>query len=172
MHIVFLRIQTSPNKASLGPAGSSERMHVVSLRIQTSPNKALLGPGGSSARMHVVCLRIQTSPNKASLGPGGSSARMHEAVTRPPQLPTAITAIAMCVVHSPPDRKAQEQNYPVITRDYPVFSTNSVRSRYPDCGIVILGGSNQLNINEIISFHDLTQRNTRPTRGDAFFTLS
>ena len=130
-----LHIQTAPNKASLGPGGSSTRMHVVCLHIQTAPNKALLGPGASLARTQVVCLRIQTSPNKASLGPGGSSARMHEAVTRPPELPRSITEIAVCLVYSP-DRKAQEQKN---LCDCLVSSTDSIRSKYPDCGIVILG---------------------------------
>ena len=54
--------------------------------------------------------------------------------TRPTRLPRSITAIAVCVVYSPPDRSAQEQRE--LCADYLVSSTDSIRCKYPDCGIV------------------------------------
>ena len=63
--------------------------------------------------------------------------------TRPPRLPRSVSAIAVCVVYSPPHK------------------------RYPDCGVIILGDFNHLNIADLVRGSDLKQVVNRPTRRDS-----
>ena len=51
--------------------------------------------------------------------------------------------------------------------DYIVSFIDTIRSKHPDCGIVILGDFNHLNIQDLIISHNLKQVVTRPTRQDS-----
>ena len=83
---------------------------------------------------------------------------------RPPRLPRPLSAIAVCVVYNPPDKGVQEQRE---LCDYLVSSIDTIRSKYPDCGIVVLGDFNHLNIQDLVISHNLKQVVTRPTRQDS-----
>ena len=83
---------------------------------------------------------------------------------RPPRLPRPLSAIAVCVVYNPPDKSVQEQRE---LCDYLVSSIDTIRSKYPDCGIVVLGDFNHLNIQDLVTSHNLKQVVTRPTRQDS-----
>ena len=84
---------------------------------------------------------------------------------RPPRLPRPLPAIAVCVVYNPPDKCVQEQR---DLSDYLVSSVDTIRSKHPaECGIVILGDFNHLNIQDLVISHNLNQVVTRPTRQDS-----
>ena len=84
---------------------------------------------------------------------------------RPPRLPRPLSAIVVCVVYNPPDKCVQEQ---CELCDHLESSIDTIRSKYPDCGIVILGDFNYLrNIHDLITSHNLKQVVTRPTRQDS-----
>ena len=83
---------------------------------------------------------------------------------RPHRLPRPLSAIAVCVVYNPPDKSVQEQRE---LCDYLVSSIDTIRSKYPDCGIVVLGDFNHLNIQDLVTSHNLKQVVTRPTRQDS-----
>ena len=83
---------------------------------------------------------------------------------RPPRLPRPLSAIAVCVVYNPPGKGVQEQRE---LCDYLVSSIDTIRSKYPDCGIVVLGDFNHLNIQDLVISHNLKQVVTRPTRQDS-----
>ena len=80
---------------------------------------------------------------------------------RPPRLPRPLSAIVFCALYNPPDRCVQQQD---DLRDYLVSSIDTIRCKYPDCGIAILGDFNHLNINDLVICHNLKQVVTRPTR--------
>ena len=46
-------------------------------------------------------------------------------------------------------------------------SSDSIRSRYPDCGVIILGDFNHLNIADLVRGSDLKQVVNRRTRRDS-----
>ena len=64
---------------------------------------------------------------------------------RPPRLPRPLSAIVFCALYNPPDRCVQQQD---DLRAYLVSSIDTIRCKYPDCGIAILGDFNHLNIND------------------------
>ena len=80
---------------------------------------------------------------------------------QPPRLPRPLSAIVFCALYNPPDRCVQQQD---DLRDYLVSSIDTIRCKYPDCGIAILGDFNHLNINDLVICHNLKQVVTRPTR--------
>ena len=51
--------------------------------------------------------------------------------------------------------------------DYPVSSTDAIRSKHLDCGVVILGDFNHLNVQDLVRSHHLKQVVSSPTRRDA-----
>ena len=46
-------------------------------------------------------------------------------------------------------------------------SNDAIRSKHPDCGVVILGDFNPLNIQDLVRSHHLKQVVSSPTRRDA-----
>ena len=83
---------------------------------------------------------------------------------RQPRLPRPLSVIVVCVVFNPPDKCVQEQ---CELCDYLESSIDTIRSKYPDCGIFILGDFTHLNIHDIITSHNPKQVVTRPTRQDS-----
>lgn len=87
---------------------------------------------------------------------------------RPFRLPRSITGIIIGIVYSPPDKTIQEQRDLVA---YLVETLDLVRNTYPECGIVLLGDFNNLDISDLLGCHDLSQVVTTPTRGSAILDL-
>jgi hypothetical protein len=58
----------------------------------------------------------------------------------------------MGVLYSPPDKSAQEQRDLV---NYLIESLDEARNQLPDCGIVLLGDFNNLNISDLLISHNL-----------------
>ena len=87
---------------------------------------------------------------------------------RPFRLPRSITGIIIGIIYNPPDKSIQEQRDLVA---YLVETLDVVRNTYPECGIVLLGDFNNLDISDLLSCHDLSQVVTTPTRGSAILDL-
>jgi hypothetical protein len=81
---------------------------------------------------------------------------------------SASQDIIIGIVYSPPDKSMQEQRDLVA---YLVETLDLVRNTYPECGIVLLGDFNNLDISDLLSCHDLSQVVTTPTRGSAILDL-
>jgi hypothetical protein len=64
--------------------------------------------------------------------------------------------------YNPPDRSAQEFR---DLDEYLVETTDCLRNKYPDCGIVILGDFNNFDLHNLASNHSLKQVVHLPTRG-------
>ena len=54
---------------------------------------------------------------------------------------------------------------------YLIETLDVVRNTYPDCGIVLLGDLNNLDISELLNCHNISQVVTVPTRGSATLDL-
>ena len=87
---------------------------------------------------------------------------------RPVRLPRPLTGIILCAVYNPPGTTTLDQKE---LSEYIVRTTDSVRNQHPDCGVVILGDFNCLDITDITSDHDLKQLVDSPTRGDNILDL-
>ena len=74
----------------------------------------------------------------------------------------------MHVLYSPPDKSEQEQRDLV---NYLIESLDHTHDKFPDCGIVLLGDFNNLNISDLLTSHDLSQIICEPTRGSAILDL-
>ena len=68
----------------------------------------------------------------------------------------------------PPDRSAQELR---DLDDYLVNTTDSLRNKYPDSGLAILGDFNNFGAPNLLSGHNLKQVVRLPTRGSATLDL-
>jgi hypothetical protein len=88
---------------------------------------------------------------------------------RPERLPRPLSGIAVCLIYNPPpDRSAQEFR---DLDEYLIDSTDCLRNKYPDCGIVILGDFNNFDLHNRTSNHSLKQVVHLPTRGSAILDL-
>ena len=54
---------------------------------------------------------------------------------------------------------------------YLIECLDCTRNKYPDCGIIILGDFNNLNIFDLLNGHNLRQIVNSPTRGPAALDL-
>ena len=87
---------------------------------------------------------------------------------RPYHLPRPLSGIMLGLVYCPPDATAQKQNDLV---EYIISSVDLVRSAHPDCGIVISGDFNCLDITDILTNHNLKRPVQDPTRGNNILDL-
>ena len=87
---------------------------------------------------------------------------------RPYRLPRPLSGMMLGLVYCPPDATAQKQNDLV---EYIISSVDQVQSAHPDCGIVILGDFNSLDITDILANHNLKQVVQDPTRGNNILDL-
>ena len=87
---------------------------------------------------------------------------------RPPRLPRPLCGIAICDVYHPPglpqdDHQSLKEN---------LSSTiDSLRNRYPNCGIILLGDFNDLETSILSTRHNLKQVVKAPTRGSSILDL-
>ena len=54
---------------------------------------------------------------------------------------------------------------------YIIETLDSVKTSYPDCGVVLLGDFNTQDISDMLANHNLKQVVTRPTRGNSILDL-
>jgi hypothetical protein len=87
---------------------------------------------------------------------------------RPTRLPRPLSGIAVCVVYHPPGRTAQEHQY---LKQYLIDTLDSLRNKYPDCGLVVMGDFNDFDVAGLLSNHSLKQVVQEPTRGTAKLDL-
>ena len=87
---------------------------------------------------------------------------------RPHRLPRKISCIVMGILYSPPDKSAQDQR---DTINYLIETLDHARNKFPDCGIVLVGDFNNLDIPDLLTGHDLNQIICEPTRGSAILDL-
>ena len=87
---------------------------------------------------------------------------------RPTRLPRPLSAIAVCVVYNPPGRTAEEL---VNLEEYLTNTIDSIRNRYPDCRIMLLGDFNNFDVSNLTRSLSLKQIVSSPTRGLATLDL-
>ena len=73
---------------------------------------------------------------------------------RPHRLPRHLTGLICCVLYNPPDTPVNEQKE--LTA-YLIDQIDRVRCTHPDCGVVLLGDFNNLDISDLLCHHNLTQ---------------
>ena len=83
-------------------------------------------------------------------------------------LPRPLSGIIVGVVYNPPDTSAQEESELV---SYIIHTLDQVCTAHPDCGIVILGDFNKLNIDDVLANYGLKQVVQDPTRGGNILDL-
>ena len=72
----------------------------------------------------------------------------------------------MRILYSPPNKSAQDQRN---TINYLIETLDHARNKFPDGGIVLVGGFN--NLTPLLTGHDLNQIIYEPTRGSAILDL-
>ena len=86
---------------------------------------------------------------------------------RPPRLPRPFSGIivgAMYFPHAPADEQR-------VRASYIIECIDSVKSAHPDCGMVLLGDFNTLDVKNILTNHTLKQLVREPTRGNSVLDL-
>ena len=86
---------------------------------------------------------------------------------RPHRLPRPLSGIICGVVYFP-EAPAQVQRDRTM---YIIETLDSVKTSYPDCGVVLLGDFNTQVISDMLANHNLKQVVTRPTRGNSILDL-
>ncbi len=87
---------------------------------------------------------------------------------RPECLPRPLSGIVICVVYHPPGRTVQDHK---DLDEYLINTTDQLRNKDPDHGLVFLGDFNDFDIRNITSNHSLKQIVNQPTRGNAILDL-
>ena len=85
---------------------------------------------------------------------------------RPHRLPRSVTSIYFAVVYNPPNSPVQNDLVSYLSD-----SVDSIRGQYPDCGIVVLGDFNNLDISYFCNQQRLIQVVDKPTRSDSILDL-
>lgn len=85
---------------------------------------------------------------------------------RPHRLPRPLTAIALGGIYSPPNSPHQE-----ILIEHLQSTADDICLKHPDCGLVLLGDFNRLNISDLCRGNGLTQVVKDNTRGDAILDM-
>ncbi len=82
------------------------------------------------------------------------------------RLPKHVSAIAVCVVYSPPQSLYQDELI-----EHLIASSDLLRTKYPDIGLIILGDFNHLRVHDICLDNNLCQVVQNNTRGDAILDM-
>lgn len=85
---------------------------------------------------------------------------------RPPRLPRHISAIAVCMVYSPPQSPHQDELI-----EHVLASSDLLRTKYPDIGLVILGDFNHVRVHDICLDNKLCQVVQNNTRGEVILDM-
>ena len=76
--------------------------------------------------------------------------------------PKCRKGIVVGVLYNPPDRSMEDQHE---LKCYLIKCLDCIHKKYPDCGIIILGDFNDLNIFDLLNGHNLCQIVNSPTCG-------
>ena len=87
---------------------------------------------------------------------------------RPVRLPRKISGLICAILYNPPDTPLPEQNNLV---KYMVDKLDVIRTAHPDCGVVLLGDYNRLEICDLLIHQNLKQIVRTPTRGEHVLDL-
>ena len=87
---------------------------------------------------------------------------------RPVRLPRKISGLICAILYNPPDTPLSEQNNLV---KYMVDKLDVIRTVHPDCGVVLLGDFNGLEICDLLIHQNLKQIFRTPTRGEHVLDL-
>ena len=87
---------------------------------------------------------------------------------RPVRLPRKISGLICAILYNPPDTPLSKQKDLV---KYMVDKLDEIRTMHPDCGIVLLGDFNRLDICDLLIHHNLKQIVRTPTRGEHVLDL-
>jgi len=87
---------------------------------------------------------------------------------RPKRLPRPLSGIAVCVVYHPPGRPAESHK---DLNNYLITTTDVIRNKHPDHGIILLGDFNDFDVSNLASSHTLRQVVQQPTRDSAVLDL-
>ena len=87
---------------------------------------------------------------------------------RPVRLPRKISGLICAILYNPPDTPQPEQKDLV---KYMVDKLDVVRTTHPDCGVVLLGDFNRLDICDLLIHQNLKQTVWTPTRGQHVLDL-
>ncbi len=85
---------------------------------------------------------------------------------QPHRLPRSVSGIVICAVYIPPKSEFQD-----LLINHIVLTLDSLKSKHPDVGVVILGDFNRTNISPLCRAHNLKQVVDKPTREDAILDL-
>jgi hypothetical protein len=84
---------------------------------------------------------------------------------RPTRLPRGFTCIIIAVIYHPPGADGK------LFQDHLFQTLTLVESKYPNCGIIITGDFNRLNVTRLLNHFRLKQIVKIPTRNDATLDL-
>ena len=82
---------------------------------------------------------------------------------RPVRFPRKISGLTCAILYNPPDTLLPEQNNLV---KYVVDKLYVIRTMHPDCGVVLLGDFNRLEICDLLIHQNLKQIVRTPTHGE------
>jgi hypothetical protein len=80
----------------------------------------------------------------------------------PPRLPRSLCGIAICAVYHPPGLPQDDHQ---SLKEYLSSTIDLLCNRYPNCGIILLGDFNDLEISLLSARHNLKQVHRRMGRG-------
>lgn len=84
---------------------------------------------------------------------------------RPDRLPRGIPSVVIGTVYHPPSAND------ILIQNYLYESLSKIEGRFPDCGVILLGDFNKLNLNRIKNAYGLKQIVPFPTRGNSKLDL-
>ena len=87
---------------------------------------------------------------------------------RPVRLPRKISGLICAILYNPPDTPLPEQNN---LFKYMVDKLDVIRTAHPDCGVVLLGDFNRLEICDLLIHQNLKQIVRTSTRGEHVLDL-
>ena len=141
---------------------------VERIRVIDIPNFTLLRRDGTSQNHGGVCAYIRESQYKYKRLDDLNWCDDHECLwiyLRPTRLPRGFTCIIIAVIYHPPGADGK------LFQDHLFQTLTLVESKYPNCGIIITGDFNRLNVTRLLNHFRLKQIVKIPTRNDATLDL-
>jgi hypothetical protein len=140
----------------------------VSDSVIDIPNFTLLRRDRTSQNHGGVCAYIRESQYKYKRLDDLNCCDDHECLwiyLRPTRLPRGFTCIIIAVIYHPPGADGK------LFQDHLFQTLTLVESKYPNCGIIITGDFNRLNVTRLLNHFRLKQIVKIPTRNDATLDL-
>ena len=138
----------------------------VSNTVVDIPEFTLLRRDGKSENHGGVCAYIKASRYKYKLLNNLNCCDDHECLwihLRPNRLPRGIPCIIIAVIYHPPS--ADEK----LMQDHLFQTLTLIESKFPNCGVILTGDFNRLNVSRLLNHFCLKQIVKIPTRKEATF---